>query len=229
LINIPGKVFVVVPCFNEASIVYATVSSLLNCTYQVVVVDDGSVDDTREKLRGLPVYFLRHQINLGQGAAIQTGIDFALQQGADFLVTFDADGQHEVKDILKMLVQLREEQVDFVFGSRFLAGSKTNVDGKRKVLLQISRLTNFFISGILLSDANNGIRVFTSAAAKKIRLKENRRTHSADLIYQVAKNKIKYAECPVCIHYSEYSKMKGIQNKEGFSIFLNMLLYKFFR
>ncbi len=95
--------------------------------------------------------------------------------------------------------------------------------------MQFSRFTNFFISGVLLSDSNNGLRVFTSAAARQIRIKENRRTHSSDLIYQVVKKKIKFGEAPVSVEYSEYSRKKGIQNVEGISIFINMLIYKFFR
>ena len=202
--NLSSSTFVIVPCYNEASVICSTVSSLLSRNYKVVVVDDGSVDDTREKVKTLPVFYVRHKINLGQGAAIQTGIDFALGKGAEFLATFDADGQHDVNDISTMLFQLRGDEVEFVFGSRFLKGSKTNVDVKRRFLLTVSRLTNLFISGVLLSDANCGIRVFTSAAAKKIRLKENRRTHSSDLIYQVVKSNLKYAEAPVSIHYTAY-------------------------
>lgn len=223
------EIFVIVPCYNEAKVIFATVRSLLNMGYNVVIVDDASKDDCRSSLKNLPVYYLRHQVNLGQGAAIQTGIDFALKKGAEYLVTFDADGQHEVADIESMLNFLQQEKLDFIFGSRFLNGSATNVSTSRKVLLKFSRIVNFFISGVLLSDANNGLRVFTANAATKIRIRENRRTHSSDFIYQVAKNNLRYAEFPVSIHYSDYSRTKGIQNTEGFSIFVNMLLFKFFK
>lgn len=223
------KIFVIVPCYNEARVIASTVRSLLNYNYHVVIVDDASCDNCREEIQNLPVYYLRHQVNLGQGAAIQTGIDFAVKRGADYLATFDADGQHEVKDIDKLLYQLQQQKLDFVFGSRFLKGSSTNITFIRKALLYFSRIINFFISGVLLSDTNNGLRVFTADAAGKIRLKENRRTHSSDFIYQVVKNKLQYEEFPVDIHYSDYSRSKGIQNREGFSIFVNMLLFKFFK
>jgi glycosyltransferase involved in cell wall biosynthesis len=177
----------------------------------------------------MPVYYLRHEINLGQGAAIQTGIDFALQKGATYLVTFDADGQHDVEDIGRMIDKLEDEKLEIVFGSRFLKGAETNVDKTRKALLHVSRFTNFFISGVLLSDSNNGLRAFTSAAAKQIRITENRRTHSSDIIYQVVKKKIKFGEAPVSVEYSSYSRKKGIQNREGINIFIDMLIYKFLR
>lgn len=224
-----NKIFVIVPCYNESCIISTTITELLQHGYKVIVVDDGSNNNCREHFSTMQVYYLRHVINLGQGAAIQTGIDYALQKGATYLVTFDADGQHDAKDIRKMIDKLEEEELEFVFGSRFLKGAQTNVDKTRRALLQFSRFTNFFISGVLLSDSNNGLRVFTSAAAKQIRIKENRRTHSSDLIYQIVKKKIKFGEAPVNVQYSEYSRKKGIQNVEGISIFINMLLYKFFR
>ncbi len=224
-----NKIFVIVPCYNESCIISNTIAALLQQGYKVIVVDDGSNNNCREHFSTMPVYYLQHVINLGQGAAIQTGIDFALQKGATYLVTFDADGQHDVKDIGRMIDKLEEEKLEFVFGSRFLEGAETNIDKTRRALLHISRFTNFFISGVLLSDSNNGLRVFTSAAAMQIRIKENRRTHSSDFIYQVAKKKIKFGEAPVNVTYSAYSRKKGIQNVEGISIFINMLIYKFFR
>ncbi len=224
-----NKIFVIVPCYNESCIISTTITALLQQGYKVIVVDDGSNNNCREHFNTMPVYYLHHVINLGQGAAIQTGIDFALQKEATYLVTFDADGQHDVKDIRRMIDKLEEENLEFVFGSRFLEGAQTNVDKTRRALLQFSRFTNFFISGALLSDSNNGLRVFTSAAARQIRIKENRRTHSSDLIYQVVKKKIKFGEAPVSVRYSEYSRKKGIQNVEGINIFISMLIYKFFR
>jgi glycosyltransferase involved in cell wall biosynthesis len=157
-----NKIFVIVPCYNESCIISTTITALLQQGYKVIVVDDGSNNNCREHFSTMPVYYLQHAINLGQGAAIQTGIDFALQKGAEYLVTFDADGQHDVKDIGKMIHKLEAEKLEFVFGSRFLEGAQTNVDKTRRALLHISRFTNFFISGVLLSDSNNGLRVFTS-------------------------------------------------------------------
>jgi glycosyltransferase involved in cell wall biosynthesis len=224
-----NKIFVIVPCYNESCIISTTITALLAQGYKVIVVDDGSSNNCREHFNKLPVYYLHHVINLGQGAAIQTGIDYALQKGADYLVTFDADAQHDVKDIEKMLHKLQEEKLEFIFGSRFLKGAATNVDRTRRLLLHISRFTNFFISGVLLSDSNNGLRLFTAAAAKQIRIKENRRTHSSDFIYQIVKKKIKFGEAPVSVEYSAYSRQKGIKNVDGINIFINMLIYKFFR
>src|SRR5688500_17752749 len=146
--------------------------------YSVVIVDDCSKDNSKKQLAGLPVYYLRHRVNMGQGAALQTGIDFAKRKGADFFVTFDADGQHDPDDIKGMLELMNEQRVDIIFGSRFLPGAKTNVSGSRSFMLNVARYVNYFVSGILLSDAYNGLRLFTHKAAGAIRITENKMAHA---------------------------------------------------
>src|SRR4030095_3616746 len=117
----------IVPCFNEARVVRQTITEILEKGYNVVVVDDCSKDGSKKQLRGLPIYYLRHRVNMGQGAALQTGIDFAKRKGAKYFVTFDADGQHDANDISGMIEFLEKEKADIVFGSRFLPGAQTNV------------------------------------------------------------------------------------------------------
>lgn len=224
-----ASIFVIVPCYNEATVIRDTVASLLEKGYHVVVVDDASSDDTKTALKGLSVYYIRHEVNLGQGAALQTGIEFALQAGATWLVTFDADGQHDVNDIELMMDLLNKENAGIVFGSRFLAGASANISLSRKVVLRSARLVNYFASGILLTDANNGLRVMTRDAALKMQITENRSTHSAQIQDMVRQNRIKYAECPVNISYTEYSRRKGIKNIASIRILYEMILFKIFR
>lgn len=227
--NIAKQIFIIVPCYNESSMIRKTVGLLLALDYNVVVVDDGSSEDCRSLLQGMKVYYLRHKINLGQGAALQTGFDFAITHGADYIISFDADGQHEINDICQLVENSKAYNVDVVFGSRFLSGSITNISWTRKFLLTISRYTNLVLSGALLSDTNNGIRLFKKQALSKIRIKENRRTHCSDIINQVISKKISYCECPVTVHYTSYSRKKGIKHVDGIKIFMDMLLFKFFR
>ena len=224
-----ASIFVIVPGYNEAIVIRQTVEKLLEKSYGVVVVDDASSDDTREELSGLPVYYLRHEANLGQGAAIQTGIEFILGKKADYLVTFDADGQHDVADIPRMLSILNKEKADIVFGSRFLPGSSSNMHVSRKWVLKIARLINYLASGILLSDANNGLRVMTRLAAEKIRITENRSSHNAQVQNLVRSNNLKYMECPVNISYSDYSRSKGLKNINSIRILYDLILFKIFR
>lgn len=224
-----ASIFVIVPCYNEATVIRDTVGRLLEKGYRVVVVDDASSDNTKESLKGLPVYYIRHEVNLGQGAALQTGIEFALQAGAGWLVTFDADGQHDVNDIALMMEQLTKEKAGVIFGSRFLAGASANISLSRKIILRSARLVNYFASGILLTDANNGLRLMTRDAALKMQITENRSTHSAQIQDMVRQNRIKYAECPVNISYTVYSRSKGIKNIASIRILYEMILFKIFR
>jgi glycosyltransferase involved in cell wall biosynthesis len=194
-----------------------------------VVIDDCSKDNSKDQLAGLPVYYLRHRANLGQGAALQTGIDFAKKKGAKYFVTFDADGQHDSNDIPGMIDKLEKENADIVFGSRFLPGSKTNVSAARSFVLNVGRYVNYVASGILLSDSFNGMRLYSREAADKIKITENRMAHPAEILLLTAANKLKYVEYPVAIHYTDYSMSKGLRNKDGIRIIFDIILYKIFR
>ena len=216
------------PCYNEASVVRKTVAEVLQKGYTVIVVDDCSKDNSRKQLKGLPIYYLRHRVNLGQGAALQTGIDFAKKKGAKYFVTFDADGQHDCNDIKGMVEFLEQKNADIIFGSRFLPGAKTNVSFSRSFALNFGRYINYFVSGIMLSDSFNGFRLMSRKAAEKVRIKENRMTHPVDILTTTASEKLKYAEYPVNIHYSDYSKAKGLKNRDGIKILFEILLYKIF-
>lgn len=223
------SIFFIIPCYNEAKVIRDTVIDVLEKGYTVVIVDDCSKDGSKQQLAGLAVYYLRHRVNMGQGAALQTGIDFAKKKGAKYFVTFDADGQHDSNDIPGMVEFLERENADIVFGSRFLPGAKTNVSRSRSVALNMGRYINFLVSGIMLSDSFNGLRVLSRNAVERIRLTENRMAHPAELMMMIATNKLKYVEYPVSIHYSEYSKSKGLKNKDGIKILAEIFLNKIFR
>ena len=223
------SIFIIVPGFNEALVIRQTIEALLAKKYSIVVVDDASTDDTRKALLGLPLYYIRHLSNLGQGAAIRTGMQLALEKGARYLVTFDADGQHDTNDIEKMIAIMQQEKADIIFGSRFLQGAATNVQTSRRMVLKTARFINYLASGILLSDANNGLRAMTREAALKMQITENRSSHNAQVQNMVKKHQLKYAECPVNICYSAYSKKKGLRNINSIRILYDLILYKIFR
>lgn len=226
--TVPQSIFVIIPCYNEARVVRKTVTGVLGRGYTVVVVDDCSKDGSRKELAGLPVYYLRHRVNMGQGAALQTGIDFAKRKGAKYFVTFDADGQHDSNDIAGMIELIEKEKSDIVFGSRFLQGSKTNVSGSRTFVLNVARYVNYFVSGILLSDAYNGLRLLDRTAAEQIRLTENKMAHATQIQVLAAKHKLPYSEYANSILYNEYTTGKGLRNWDGIKIFFEILLYKIF-
>lgn len=225
----PASIFVVIPCYNEGAVVRETILTVLGKGYSVIVVDDASKDNTRERLQDLPVTYIRHRVNLGQGAALQTGMDIARQKGAAYVIHFDADGQHEADDIPGLIATAQEKLANIVFGSRFLPGANSAVPASRKWLLKLARFVNCFFSGILLSDAHNGIRCLDAIALQKIRLRENRMAHASEILIQVAKQRLTYAEHPVHIRYSAYSMAKGQGNRHGLRILFELILYKLFR
>lgn len=219
----------IIPCYNEASVVRNTVTEVLELGYNVVVVDDCSRDNSKKELQGLKLYYLRHRANMGQGAALQTGIEFAKKKGAKYFVTFDADGQHDSKDIAGMAEVLLNRNSDIVFGSRFLPGSQTNISGARSFVLNVARYVNFMVSGILLSDAYNGLRIFNAKAAGLLKITENKMAHATEIQMLVAKNKLAYSEFPNNIQYNDYTKQKGLRNIDGLKIVFEILLFKIFR
>jgi len=225
-----GSTFVVVPSYNEAAAVVNSIRPLLTYGYRVVVVDDGSSDDTWQVLESLPVFSLRHPINLGQGAAIQTGMSFAVQQGAEFVVHFDADGQHSHEQIENLLEPLRRGQADVVLGSRFLNLADTElVPLSKRILLKGATLVNFAFSGLKLTDAHNGFRAFTREAAMKIDLQENRFSHASEILEQIRRHKLKWMEVPSTIHYTDYSKAKGQPISNAVNILFDLVARRFLR
>lgn len=223
------KIFVIIPAFNETNTIRLVVEDVLHYGYNVIVVDDGSSEDIRSSLPGLPIWFLQHPVNLGQGAALQTGIEFALGQNADIIVTFDADGQHQAKDISTLIETLEKEKVEIVLGSRFMEGSGQNMSAKRKKLLKIARYANFFFTGLLLTDAHNGLRAMTAPTAEQLAITQNGMSHATEILSRIRHKKINYKEVPVDILYSGYSKKKGQTIWSGFRIFFDILLNKIFK
>lgn len=226
----PEEVFVIIPSYNEGSVLKKTLVHLIQQGYSIVVVDDGSIDNTGQTLKGLPIYYLQHPINLGQGAAIQTGMTFALGQGAKWIVHFDADGQHRSQDIPVLLKPLLEEKADVALGSRFLRWQhKKAVPWAKRLLLQTAVWVNGVLTGLWLSDAHNGLRALSRTAAQKIQLKENGFAHATEIMNQIRRLKLRYIEIPTKIRYTEYSQAKGQSIWNAFNILIDLLLRGIFR
>jgi glycosyltransferase involved in cell wall biosynthesis len=213
---------VVVPAFNEAAIIRQSVASLRTRFPNVVVVDDGSGDATLTEALAARAVVLQHAVNIGQGAALQTGIDYALAQGAGFVATFDADGQHHVEDLVAMLAVLRAESLDVVLGSRFL-GQAVGLSGTRRLLLKAAVLFTNLTTGLRLTDAHNGLRVMTAAAARRLQIRQEGMAHASELIAQIAQLGLRFREVPVTISYSDYSVGKGQRLSNSFGILRDLV------
>jgi glycosyltransferase involved in cell wall biosynthesis len=201
--------WVVIPLYNEAPVIADVVASVLATFPQVVCVDDGSSDSSAGLAEGAGAVVVRHPVNLGQGAALQTGICYALRDPAmQYVVTFDADGQHQVSDAAAMVARLRAGEADVVFGSRFLDDRTRASLLKRAVLKSAVAYTNV-TTHVRLSDAHNGLRAMNREVAARLDIRQNRMAHASEIVEQVGRSGARYVEHPVHILYTEYSKAKG--------------------
>ena len=200
--------FVIVPAYQEATTLPRVLEELVATYPQVVVVDDGSSDGTDAVARARAPYVLRHLVNRGQGAALQTGMVFALSRGARWIVTFDADGQHRVEDVAGLLAPLVRGECEITLGSRFL-GQALHLPPMRWLVLRLAVLFTRTMSGVRLTDTHNGLRAFSRDAAERIEITMDRMAHASELIDLIAATNLPFREVPVTIHYSDYSKAKG--------------------
>ena len=204
-------VCVVVPAYNEGAALAGVLAELTRLPYRIVVVDDGSTDDTASQAFRFGVCLLRHLWNLGQGAALQTGFSYALRlPETRFLVTFDADGQHSVGDITRMVAALDEGQLEVVLGSRFVDGAAAiGLPVARRAMLRLAIAFTRLTTGLRLTDTHNGMRAFTTAAAAKISITQNRMAHASEILSRIAELGLQYKEVPVTVRYTAYSAAKG--------------------
>ena len=201
--------WLVVPLYQEAAVVGDVVAQARATFPHVVCVDDGSADESAARAREAGAVVVRHPINLGQGAALQTGIDFVLSRtDAAYLVTFDADGQHQVADAVEMVRRAWEEDLAVVFGSRFL-DRRTRPGLLKRVVLKLAVWVTNRSTGLRLTDAHNGLRVIRRDAAEQVELRQDRMAHATEIVAQLGRTGLPWAEHPVHLLYTDYSRAKG--------------------
>lgn len=215
--------WVVIPAYNEGLRIADVLADVLRFCQHVVVVDDASTDETAQRARAYPVWLVRHAINLGQGAALQTGITFALAQGAQYVVTFDADGQHQAADLPALLEPLLAGQAHYSLGSRFL-GRTVGMPWVRRLLVYAARAFTYLFSGVRLTDAHNGLRAMTREGASRIHLTCNRMEHASEIVDQIVRSGLPFVEVPVTIRYSRETLRKGQRSSAALAIAARLLL-----
>ena len=219
-------VWIVIPAYNEAGVIAETIGALNALPYRNCVVDDGSSDDTARLARRAGATVLRHACNLGQGAALQTGLAFALAQPATrFVVTFDADGQHEPADVPRLLEPLERGECDVTLASRFAAGGATlDMPDSRRALLRLAVSLTRRMTGLDVTDTHNGLRAFTADAARRIAITQNGMAHASEILSQIAPQKLRYREVPATVRYTAYSRGKGQPLSNGLNILWDILM-----
>lgn len=204
-----SRTWFVIPMYNEATVVGGVIADLRKEFPNVVCIDDGSSDGSQDIARAAGAVVIQHPINLGQGAALQTGFEYALQDPElDCIVTFDADGQHRVEDAKAMVERIRSGEADIVLGSRFL-DKRTKLSPAKRLVLKTAAIQSRLSTGLDLTDAHNGLRAISPSVASRIHLTQNRMAHASELVHQLAKMQPRYVEHPVEIIYTDYSKAKG--------------------
>jgi len=214
--------FVVIPAYNEGKRIGPVLKEVLAINKNVIVVDDGSRDSTEKEVLKHKVFFLKHIINMGKGAALKTGVDYALKQGAKRIVVMDSDGQHQASEIPKFFAAL--EKNDIVFGYRVA----------RKNMPAVLRFGNWFINfityvmyGLKLKDTQSGYRAFTNTAYRKVRWDAQDYSMESEMIANAGKHKLKYTEIPIATIYG--NKYKGTTVIDGIKIVLRMVWWRLSR
>ena len=218
------KIWIIIPCYKEEENIGAVVKKIKKMGFEdILVIDDGSKDKTPIIAEKEGTLVLKHTINLGKGAAAKTGCDYATKKGAEILILMDGDGQHKPEDIPRFLKELKDKNLDVVFGYR-----KIN-----KNMPYVMRFGNWFINtstkiiqGIELKDTQSGFRCFTAEAYKKIRWSSTDYSMESEMVSKVAKNNLKYSEIEIGTIY--HDKFKGTTIFDGIKIFINIIKFKLF-
>ena len=221
-----SQTYITIPLYNDSKMILKVIKSLKDKGYNnIVVVDDGSKDNGYDVVKkNTDVIVTKHIINRGQGAALQTAMEIAIEKGAKYIVHFDSDGQHDVKDIDHMLNTLIEGKYDIVLGSRFL--QKNDIPLKKRILLKGGIVFTYILSQIWLTDVHNGLRVMTAETAKKLNIQHDRMEHASEILDKIKVLNLKYTEVPVTIHYTKYSMSKGQSISNSINIAFKLISSK---
>lgn len=219
------NVAIIVPVYNEGRVIKSVLDSVLKQFKHVVCVNDGSKDESSAEITKTSAYLIEHPINMGQGAALQTGVEFARLLPVEYFVTLDADGQHRIEDVNKMLKEIKANPYDIILGSRFL-GNTLGLKTSKLVILKLAIQFSNTISGLKLTDTHNGLRVFNRKVAEELQITMPDMAHASEMLEIIAEKKYRYKEIPVTIEYTEYSQAKGQSIINAINIGFDMLLRK---
>lgn len=223
-----NKLAIIIPTFNEAHTLGRVLQKVLDLDLpeirkDIIVVDDGSTDETVSIARSKGVCVVSHLMNRGLGAALGTGIAAALMRGADLAITFDADGQHSTKDIPRVIKSILMNQADVVIGSRMLKCA--GMPWTRRVANRLGNLATLIFFGVRSTDSQSGLRAFSRPAAEKIKITANNYEVSSQICGEVNRHRLRLVEVPIHSIYTKYSLSKGQSFVMGIKTLMRMFLF----
>lgn len=217
------KVFCVIPAYNEEKNIAQVINEVKSTVDQVVVVDDASRDNTYDLAKKQGVNVLRHLVNRGQGAGLQTGNEYALKNGADIIVHFDADGQFLASEIKDVVRPLQNGDCEIVFGSRFLSKKSDLPKFKKNVIMPLARFVNRFFLGVSLTDPQSGFRAMSRSAASVIEIQNDGMAHCSEILAKTFRGNFRFKEVPITVLYHDFGQRLG----GGLKIIKDLLMAKF--
>jgi glycosyltransferase involved in cell wall biosynthesis len=222
--DIVKQTICIVPMYNEAEVVSDVVRGLKEIFPNVLCIDDGSSDDSADLAAQAGATVIRHAVNIGQGAALATGFEWAaVRSQFEYVITFDADGQHRPSDALALVAKLKQDSLDVVFASRFLGHRSEDVPLIKQILLRSVASFTRFLTNVQLTDAHNGLRALTLDASKKIVITQNGMAHATQFVSLVLQSGLKYSEIQVKVLYTPYSRSKGQSILNSVNIVLDLI------
>ncbi len=221
------RLCVVVPAFNEASVIREVISTALalfkksKYDIDIVVVNDSSSDETAYEARKGGAFVITHILNTGAGGATATGLSYARQKNYEAAATMDADGQHSPQDVLKGFDKLFQSHADLLIGSRLIDShgmSRVKVLGNKG----LSFIT-YLLFGINSTDSQSGLRIFSRRALEELRWKTSGYEFCSEMLWRAKQFHMKIDEYPIKALYTEYSKSKGQNNWNAINIIKSLL------
>lgn len=225
-----SSLLIIIPAYNEAAMIGKVIDSIPEkikyiSKKEILVIDDGSSDDTYKIAKSKNVKVLRHLINRGLGAVLSTGFTYAKNQNYDFVVTFDADGQHDARDISSIIKTLYDGQADVVIGSRML--NLQTMPMVRVLVNYLSNIMTYLLFNIWVTDSQSGLRGFTRDALEKLNIRTQRMEVSSEIFKEISKKHLKLSEISILPIYTNYSLHKGQKITNAPNVFWKLLLNKF--
>ena len=206
------KTCVVIPAYNEEQRIGSMLRALIEASFEVIAVDDGSTDETFREMKKLPVRAMRHILNLGQGAALRTGTELAIDLGYEIIVHADADGQHRIEDIRVVAETLNDSNFGVVIGSRFLTSEQV-LPLKKKLILSLAKIFSHKILKLPFSDPQSGLRALRAEFYNQLQWQEDDFAHCSEILNLIAEKNIPFKEIPIVVNYDEYADSKLIRPK----------------